>query len=154
MSEKKEEKPKLEKPHRFAETHFSTPTWCTVCKKFIWGITSKQGYECSGCTYRIHHRCKEAAEKTNCDTRKANTGIKDHWEGELIVKEITGTEHHFHVSSTLTIGEFKEGIAEKIGSKPEKLTLLKYAQHIEKDNKKTLLECNLSRGMVIQVLED
>lgn len=80
--------------------------------------------------------------------------MTEHWEGELIVKEITGTEHRFNVSSTMTIGEFKEGIARQIGAEPDKITLLKYAQHIEKDNKKTLLDCNLSKGMTIQVLED
>lgn len=33
--------------HDFQETQFTTPTWCSICGDFIWGIM-KQGYVCKG----------------------------------------------------------------------------------------------------------
>jgi len=28
-------------PHMFKLKHFPSPTWCTFCTKFIWGLKSK-----------------------------------------------------------------------------------------------------------------
>jgi len=43
--------------HHFHEVFFDKPTWCQYCKKFIWGIVSKQGYRCSVCGFSCHRKC-------------------------------------------------------------------------------------------------
>lgn len=35
-------------PHKFKLTYFPTFTWCDFCDLFIWGVVSKQGYQCTG----------------------------------------------------------------------------------------------------------
>ncbi|KJE88721.1 Cdc42-binding protein kinase beta [Capsaspora owczarzaki ATCC 30864] len=42
--------------HEFVSTHFSKPTWCLLCKGFIYGI-GKQGYCCRKCNYVSHRKC-------------------------------------------------------------------------------------------------
>jgi len=43
-------------PHMFKLKHFPSPTWCTFCTKFIWGL-GKQGYCCKSCKYPVHIKC-------------------------------------------------------------------------------------------------
>lgn len=43
-------------PHYFVKTSFKQATWCSFCKKFIWGLVY-QGYECSACGYICHLKC-------------------------------------------------------------------------------------------------
>ena len=50
-------KEKHDKPHEFVQVHFNKPTWCKSCGKFIWGVTNKQGYRCSGCGFTAHPKC-------------------------------------------------------------------------------------------------
>jgi len=38
--------------HYFKKTYFNHPTWCSVCKKFLYGVLSKQGYQCKICKKR------------------------------------------------------------------------------------------------------
>jgi len=33
--------------HAWKHKYFSKFTWCGVCKEFLWGITTKQGYKCT-----------------------------------------------------------------------------------------------------------
>ena len=33
--------------HDWRKKHYSKPTWCAVCSKFIWGL-GKQGFVCRG----------------------------------------------------------------------------------------------------------
>lgn len=42
--------------HDFASKHFSSPTWCILCKNFIWGL-GKQGCQCNLCHYTAHKKC-------------------------------------------------------------------------------------------------
>jgi len=42
--------------HDFKKKHFSSPTWCEFCQKFIWGL-GKQGYACTECQYPAHPKC-------------------------------------------------------------------------------------------------
>ncbi|XP_064198691.1 protein kinase C theta type isoform X1 [Anguilla rostrata] len=42
--------------HEFSATFFPQPTFCSVCKEFIWGL-NKQGYQCRQCNAAIHKKC-------------------------------------------------------------------------------------------------
>lgn len=44
------------KNHEFAATFFGQPTFCSVCREFVWGL-NKQGYKCRQCNAAIHKRC-------------------------------------------------------------------------------------------------
>jgi len=45
--------------HDFKLVYFMSPTFCTHCTKFIWGVSSKQGYKCQnkGCEFNAHKHC-------------------------------------------------------------------------------------------------
>ncbi|XP_039627237.1 protein kinase C delta type-like isoform X1 [Polypterus senegalus] len=44
------------KNHEFTATFFRQPTFCSVCKEFVWGL-NKQGYKCRQCNAAIHKKC-------------------------------------------------------------------------------------------------
>lgn len=44
------------KNHEFTATFFNQPTFCSVCREFVWGL-NKQGYKCRHCNAAIHKRC-------------------------------------------------------------------------------------------------
>nr|XP_017199369.2 protein kinase C delta type isoform X5 [Oryctolagus cuniculus] len=44
------------KNHEFIATFFRQPTFCSVCKEFVWGL-NKQGYKCRQCNAAIHKKC-------------------------------------------------------------------------------------------------
>ncbi|TNM91547.1 hypothetical protein fugu_019927 [Takifugu bimaculatus] len=44
------------KSHEFSATFFPQPTFCSVCKEFVWGL-NKQGYQCRQCNAAIHKKC-------------------------------------------------------------------------------------------------
>ncbi|MED6256707.1 hypothetical protein ATANTOWER_006160 [Ataeniobius toweri] len=46
------------KNHEFIATFFHQPTFCSVCKDFVWGL-NKQGYRCKQCNAAIHKKCIE-----------------------------------------------------------------------------------------------
>ncbi|XP_033821885.1 protein kinase C, delta b [Periophthalmus magnuspinnatus] len=44
------------KSHEFTATFFNQPTFCSVCREFLWGL-NKQGYKCRQCNAAIHKKC-------------------------------------------------------------------------------------------------
>ncbi|XP_036957603.1 protein kinase C delta type-like [Acanthopagrus latus] len=46
------------KNHEFTATFFGQPTFCSVCREFLWGL-NKQGYKCRQCNAAIHKKCIE-----------------------------------------------------------------------------------------------
>ncbi|XP_061543327.1 protein kinase C delta type-like [Phycodurus eques] len=46
------------KNHEFTSTFFHQPTFCSVCREFLWGL-KKQGYKCRQCNAAIHKKCIE-----------------------------------------------------------------------------------------------
>ncbi|XP_058856015.1 protein kinase C delta type isoform X5 [Acipenser ruthenus] len=46
------------KNHEFSATFFRQPTFCSVCREFVWGL-NKQGYKCRQCNAAIHKKCIE-----------------------------------------------------------------------------------------------
>ncbi|KAM9798744.1 protein kinase C, delta b [Syngnathus typhle] len=54
----KQPKIHLMKSHEFAATFFHQPTFCSVCREFLWGL-NKQGYKCRQCNAAIHKKCIE-----------------------------------------------------------------------------------------------
>lgn len=54
--------------HEWKKKHFSKPTWCAFCNKFIWGL-GKQGYVCKQCTFPAHPKCMKQVS-TSCPKTK------------------------------------------------------------------------------------
>ncbi|XP_028809895.1 protein kinase C theta type [Denticeps clupeoides] len=52
----KQAKVHVVKCHEFTATFFPQPTFCSVCKDFVWGL-NKQGYQCRQCNAAIHKKC-------------------------------------------------------------------------------------------------
>nr|ATJ04206.1 protein kinase C delta [Lethenteron camtschaticum] len=52
----KQAKVKYVKGHAFVTTFFPQPTFCSVCKEFVWGL-NKQGFQCKECNASSHKRC-------------------------------------------------------------------------------------------------
>uniref|UniRef100_A0A3Q1CR21 Protein kinase C n=1 Tax=Amphiprion ocellaris TaxID=80972 RepID=A0A3Q1CR21_AMPOC len=52
----KQAKVHVVKCHEFSATFFPQPTFCSVCKEFVWGL-NKQGYQCRQCNAAIHKKC-------------------------------------------------------------------------------------------------
>jgi len=48
---------------KFEQRYFSSPTWCSVCDTFIWGITKIQqnGRACTECNLQAHAHCTDDA---------------------------------------------------------------------------------------------
>eukprot|EP00058_Branchiostoma_floridae_P007070 XP_002592558.1 hypothetical protein BRAFLDRAFT_57451 [Branchiostoma floridae] len=44
------------KGHEFIAKFFPSPTYCSVCKEFLWGF-NKQGYQCGACSAAVHKKC-------------------------------------------------------------------------------------------------
>ncbi|XP_071815165.1 uncharacterized protein [Apostichopus japonicus] len=44
------------KGHNFRLYTFKQPTYCALCRKFLWGLV-KQGHSCKECRMAVHRRC-------------------------------------------------------------------------------------------------
>jgi hypothetical protein len=52
--------------HNFIKVFFPSPTFCSLCSAFIWGV-GKQDMKCSGCDMTVHKKCHKLVI-TQCQT--------------------------------------------------------------------------------------
>eukprot|EP01125_Pyxidicula_operculata_P016212 TRINITY_DN5551_c0_g4_i3.p1 TRINITY_DN5551_c0_g4~~TRINITY_DN5551_c0_g4_i3.p1 ORF type:complete len:2130 (-),score=371.64 TRINITY_DN5551_c0_g4_i3:539-6928(-) len=45
--------------HKFVKVYLKKPTWCKCCRDFIWGVTKKQGFQCTECKQAVHFKCRD-----------------------------------------------------------------------------------------------
>ena len=72
------------------------PTWCSYCKKFIWGITKTQQkcFKCGNCKVTLHRKCmikwrERNSECVSNDTKDvAEKSISEDWERQVEEKKI------------------------------------------------------------------
>eukprot|EP01103_Thecamoeba_quadrilineata_P011554 TRINITY_DN2786_c0_g1_i1.p2 TRINITY_DN2786_c0_g1~~TRINITY_DN2786_c0_g1_i1.p2 ORF type:complete len:429 (+),score=75.65 TRINITY_DN2786_c0_g1_i1:200-1486(+) len=63
------------KTHAFYEKKYHSPTFCSFCNRFIWGISS-EGYKCRDCDYAIHKACLDPLVKNgtkNCNGKRLSS---------------------------------------------------------------------------------
>ncbi|CAL1532063.1 unnamed protein product [Lymnaea stagnalis] len=46
------------KGHQFIAKFFRSPTYCSFCQDFLWGL-NKQGYQCTICNCAVHKKCHD-----------------------------------------------------------------------------------------------
>ncbi|XP_015783637.1 protein kinase C alpha type-like [Tetranychus urticae] len=59
--------------HQFKATLLTSPTFCSHCHGFIYGL-GKQGYQCKGCFCVVHKRC-HIAVKSRCKFGETNQDL-------------------------------------------------------------------------------
>eukprot|EP01132_Coremiostelium_polycephalum_P008352 gene8352-10258_t len=71
-------------PHVFVSIDFRSPTWCSFCGYFLWGLR-KQGFSCEICGYCVHPKCKKKATLTEscCITKtfqdlRSSTSVEEY----------------------------------------------------------------------------
>ncbi|CAF1275590.1 unnamed protein product, partial [Rotaria sordida] len=60
--------------HRFIGKIFKTPTFCSICKDFLWGFTYK-GFQCQQCDYVVHKDCYDRCVHPCTGQKYADIGI-------------------------------------------------------------------------------
>mmetsp|Transcript_16169 Transcript_16169/g.63046 ORF Transcript_16169/g.63046 Transcript_16169/m.63046 type:complete len:581 (-) Transcript_16169:57-1799(-) len=70
--------------HVFHKSTFNSPTYCTACCSFIWGIR-KQGSSCQVCCAPVHDRCRDNLKMACYEARYV----------EVSGKEVVTFEHHW-----------------------------------------------------------
>jgi diacylglycerol kinase (ATP) len=48
----------LKMEHNWVKVQFNSPTYCSECEGFLWGVGYKQGYRCSLCRFVAHGKCR------------------------------------------------------------------------------------------------
>ncbi|XP_033735164.1 calcium-independent protein kinase C-like [Pecten maximus] len=80
--------------HKFMATLFRQPTFCSLCRDFIWGLW-KQGYQCQVCTCVVHKRCHQHVV-TKCP------GSKD-----SAPEETSGTRFNINIPHRFSVHNYK-----------------------------------------------
>jgi len=77
-------------PHNFYETYLKKPTWCSHCKKFIWGITKhkQKCFKCSNCKVKLHRQCMIKWREINpecqsIETKDEENSVSSDWERQV-----------------------------------------------------------------------
>lgn len=79
--------------HKFMAMFFPQPTFCSLCKDFMWGLC-KQGYQCQVCTCVVHKRCHQHVV-TKCP------GSKE------VENEVSGTRFNINVPHRFNVHNYK-----------------------------------------------
>jgi len=69
--------------HKYMATYLKQPTFCAHCKKFIFGVINKQGYQCQICTQVIHKKCLSSVVTICAVQTASNDGNGNHSCGDL-----------------------------------------------------------------------
>ncbi|CAL1536968.1 unnamed protein product [Lymnaea stagnalis] len=80
--------------HKFMAMFFRQPTFCSLCRDFIWGL-GKQGYQCQVCTCVVHKRCHQHIV-TKCP------GSRD-----VSNDEVTGTRFNINVPHRFNVHNYR-----------------------------------------------
>lgn len=80
--------------HKFMTTFFRQPTFCSLCRDFIWGLW-KQGYQCQVCTCVVHKRCHEQVVTKCPGSREAAT------------EEVSGARFNINVPHRFMVHNYK-----------------------------------------------
>ncbi|XP_052832774.1 calcium-independent protein kinase C [Octopus bimaculoides] len=83
--------------HKFMTTFFRQPTFCSLCRDFIWGLW-KQGYQCQVCTCVVHKRCHEQVV-TKCP------GSREAASEEPL--QVSGARFNINVPHRFTVHNYK-----------------------------------------------
>eukprot|EP00911_Craspedida_sp_UC1_P000494 UC1_evm4s372 len=100
---------------------FRQPTFCSLCHQFIWGVVSRQGYQCVTCGKCVHKHCHEkvidrcpGAEELDKTIRARNEALQQRFNVNIphkfkgkTFKSPTFCSH----CGTLLWGLYKQGVA-------------------------------------------
>lgn len=95
------------KNHKFCEVFLKQPSFCSLCHNFIWGIFTKQGYQCQICNQVIHKRCLEKIENVCSYNQKQLTENEQHDFNVHCFKVPTFCQH----CGTLLYGIMNQGLS-------------------------------------------
>ena len=101
--------------HNFVTTTFTTPTFCKVCKKLLWGLKA-QGKRCKPCGTAVHPKCaskysQECESRTPQELRLSTSGDLDEPTCAHAYRLHTWTKPSFcQVCDQFLWGAFKQGL--------------------------------------------